>query len=134
MTKLRMYNRKAGKMTKDLEVVAAFAKPRKQYTNYQHNDGHVLYAYGQIVTMEREQQGDCLDDWILDLTPEGCTGILIWEGACTNKWCMNHGDEWEPRMEGRWRKPTATELWAIANGTFKLEAAAVQSETTKEEN
>lgn len=87
--------------------------PMKYLSGSFYNCGHVLTVEGECLTFELKNQGSCLDDWCLDLTPHGYTGILVWEGQCTNKWSMYHGGDWEPRLEGRWRKPTAKELWSL---------------------
>jgi hypothetical protein len=96
-----------------LETVIAFVQPYR-LSDRKYNAGHVLYAKGVVVELELEQQGRDLDEWLIeDFPPEGCSGVMVWEGECANKWCMNHGNDWEPRLHGTWRKPTAKELWSL---------------------
>jgi hypothetical protein len=96
-----------------LETVIAFVEPMV-CGGQRYNNGHVLVATGRGVEFELSQQGRLLEEWIIDEIPEeGCVGIMVWEGECDNLWCMNHGNEWEPRLVGAWRKPTAQELWSL---------------------
>lgn len=95
------------------EVVIAFVEPVTA-ANRRYNNGHVLYAKGKAVEFEMEMQGRSIEEWIISEIPEeGCVGIMVWEGECENLWCMHHGNDWEPRLRGVWRKPTAQELLSL---------------------
>lgn len=96
-----------------LEIVIAFVEPVTT-TSRRYNNGHVLFAKGKGVEFELETQGRSIEEWIISEIPaEGCVGVMVWEGECENLWCMNHGNDWEPRLRGEWRKPTAQELWSL---------------------
>ena len=102
----------------ELEIVIAFVEPTRN-ADRAYNNGHVLFAKGSVVEFEMSMQGRNLEEWLIDEVPaDGCVGILVWEGECDNRWCMNHGADWEPRLRGRWRKPTAIELWSLVPQTF----------------
>tara|TARA_R110002096_G_scaffold66682_1_gene162156 strand:- start:20254 stop:20616 length:363 start_codon:yes stop_codon:yes gene_type:complete len=95
------------------ETVICFVEPM-MCGGQRYNNGHVLAAYGEVVEFELSQQGRLFEEWLIsELPSEGVVGILVWEGDCENKWCMNHGNDWEPRLSGSWRKPTAAELWSL---------------------
>lgn len=99
----------------EVEKAICFVKARRRYGESMYNDGFVLLAVGEVVTHEMSMQGNGLEDWLInDPTPDGITGILVWEGTCENKWNMHNGCEWEPRLQGKWRRPTAHELWSLA--------------------
>jgi hypothetical protein len=81
--------------------------------------GYVLNARGKIVEFELCQQGRLLEDWLIeDVPPDGCTGLMVWEGACKNAPNFYHGADFEPSFTGEWRKPTAQELAALVPETL----------------
>lgn len=97
----------------EIEKVIAFVEP-VQTSLRRHNDGYVISAVGEVVESELSYQGRHICDWLIDEIPaDGCVGVMVWEGECENKWSMHHGGDWEPRLTGRWRKPTAHELWSL---------------------
>lgn len=103
---------------KSIEKIVCFVKAPTQRHDTFYNQGYVLHAIGEVVRFEMAQQGECLEDWIInEPSPAGFQGILVWEGVCENRWSMNHGNDWEPWLVGSWRKPTAHELWAMANNS-----------------
>ena len=77
--------------------------------------GYVLSATGEIVEWELSQISRFIDEWIISEIPSA-TGIMVWEGECTNSHTVGFDGEWEPRLEGSWRRPTAMELWSLATG------------------
>lgn len=99
-----------------MEKVICFVKPPDKTPSRTYNAGFVLHVSGEIAKVELRSQGECLGDWLIDdLTPDGFTGLLIWEGECLNSDRRNV-DDFEPHLRGTWRKPTAKELWALRNG------------------
>ena len=103
------------------EQVIAFVEPHDRTEHGVYNAGFVLRVRGEFVEREIRSQGNCLGDWFIDeLTPDGFSGIMVWEGRCENseQRCGRDpsGESWEPRFAGAWRKPTARELWELSNG------------------
>jgi len=87
------------------------------------NRGVVLVAEGDILLEDMKAVGsrDLRELMIFDLTPEGFTGLLVWEGECLNADSRNHGGDWEPQLKGEWRKPMYSELINLRNGEYKTE-------------
>lgn len=101
-----------------LQRVIAFVEPPTRTSLGAYNEGYVLRVEGEFVKSELTNQGNCLGDWFIDeLTPSDVTGILVWEGKCENSGsaCLrdSSGEAWEPRFSGKWRAPTAFELWSL---------------------
>ena len=93
------------------EIVICFVLPPEKHETMTLNDGFVLAALGPMAEAEMERQGRFLADWLIDdLTPDGCTGLLTWEGECTNAGQMACDDGYEPHFVGRWRLPSADEM------------------------
>lgn len=105
-----------------IQRVIAFVEPPARTSLGAYNEGYVLKVEGEFVKNELANQGNCLGDWIIDeLTPSGVTGILVWEGKCENADLQfgrdPSGEAWEPRFSGKWRTPTAFELWSLKGRT-----------------
>lgn len=105
-------------MVESTELVVAFVRPYGS-PDRRRIEGYVIYAKGAIVEEELTYQGPGLDDWIIPEVPV-LSGIMVWEGVCENTGSVAFGGEydceWEPRLRGAWRKPTAKELWELMPG------------------
>ncbi|MFO0383265.1 MAG: hypothetical protein ACK506_16300 [Pirellula sp.] len=107
------------------QLIIAYCAPSRSSLGYAYNYGYVMYASGKFVEQELEDQGPDLDLWDLDIPPNDAKGILVWSGVCENGWSANHGADWEPRWEGKWRNPELMDLkLVIGNIDVRSDAPA----------
>lgn len=96
------------------EKVIAFVKPYGE-ADRRSIGGFIMFVEGPTVQFEFEQVGSFLDEWMIPNIPQ-FPGIMVWEGVCENSAMAQWDNEWEPRFNGKWRNPTAKELWELRAG------------------
>lgn len=75
--------------------------------------GIVLFVDGPIVGNELDNS-TYTDDWLTGNPPS--SGVWVWEGSGYHSYQFYDGDYSDPSLEGKWRRPTAKELWSISHG------------------
>lgn len=106
-------NHRKLKPHEEKQYIIAYCAPSRSLSGFAYNYGYVMHVKGVFVEEELEQQGPDLDLWDLTIPPDDTKGILVWEGVCENGWCTNHGADWEPRWDGKWRNPELTDLQLV---------------------